>query len=123
MRYPFAPVILLATTLAVGMPQSTFVGKWETRISRLTKKSAITVNIVEHDQRIGGTVVLVNPDASEIELRMLNIKVTDRAIEFETHDENDTFYWSLTLQENSKRGLLHGSSREMLIDERVRKQH
>ena len=52
-----------------------------------------------------------------------NVKVTENVIEFETHDKNVTFYWSLTVQKSRNRGLLHGSCREMLIDERVRKQH
>jgi hypothetical protein len=68
MRFPVIAAILLATTFAIGMPQSRFAGKWQTRVSRVTHKSAITVNIVEPEQRLGGTVVLVNPDASEIQL-------------------------------------------------------
>jgi hypothetical protein len=67
-------------------------------------------------------VVLVNPNSSEIELPILNLKVTENVIEFETHDKNGTFYWRLTVQ-NPNRGLLHGSCGEMLIDERVRRQH
>ena len=123
MRFPIIAAILLDATFAIGMPQSPFVGKWQTRFSRVTHKSAITVNIVEQEQRLSGTVVLVNPDASEIQLPIANVKVTENVIEFATHDKNDTFYWSLTLQKNRNRGLLHGSCREMLIDERVRKQH
>src|SRR6266702_2026629 len=123
MRFPIIAAIALATIFAIGMPQSPFVGKWQTLVSRVTHKSAITVNIVEQEQRLGGTVVLVNPDASEIQLPIANVKViTENVIEFETHDKNDTFYWSLTVQKNRNRGLLHGSCREMLIDERVRKQ-
>ena len=123
MRFPIIAAILLAATFAVGMPQSPFVGKWQTRVSRVTHKSAITVNIAEQEERLGGTVALVSPDMSEIQLPIANVKVTENVIEFETHDKNDTFYWSLTVQENRKRGLLHGRCREMLIDERVRKQH
>src|SRR5258708_6400279 len=123
MRFPIIGAILLAATFAIGMPQSPFVGKWQTRVSRATHKSAITVNIVEQEQGFGGGVVLVNPDGSEIQLPVANVKVTENVIEFETHDKNDTFYWSLTVQKNRNQGLLHGSCREMLIDERVRKQH
>ena len=123
MRFPIIAAILLAATFAIGLPQPLFVGKWQTRVSRVTHKSNITVNIVEQEQRLGGTVVLVNPDASEIQLPIANVKVTESVIEFETQDKNDTFYWSLTLKKNRNRGLLHGSCREMLIDERVRKQH
>ena len=46
-----------------------------------------------------------------------NVKVTENVIEFETHDKNVTFYWSLTVQKSRTRGLLHGSCREMLIDD------
>jgi hypothetical protein len=74
------------------------------------------------EQRLGGTVVLVNPDASEIQLPIANVEVTENVIEFESHYKNDTFYWSLTVQKNGNQGLLHGSCREMLIDERVQKQ-
>jgi hypothetical protein len=48
MRVFIAPVILLATTLAFGMPQPTFVGKWRTHSSRVTNKPAITVIISDH---------------------------------------------------------------------------
>jgi hypothetical protein len=67
MRFPIIAVMLFAATFAIGMPQSPFVGKWQTRVSRVTRKSAITVNLVEQERRLGGTVVLVNPDASEIQ--------------------------------------------------------
>jgi hypothetical protein len=116
-----APVILL-TTLALGMPQSAFVGKWQTHTSRVTNKPAITVIIVELNQRLGGAVVLVNPDASEIKLPIVNLNIKENVMEFETRDKNDIFYWSLALRRNPDRGLLHGRSGEMLVDEPVRKQ-
>ena len=123
MRFRIIAAILLVATSAIGMPQSPFVGRWQTRVSRVTHKAAITVNIVEQEQRLGGTVVLDNPDASEIQLPLANVKTTENVIEFETHDKNDAFYWSLTVRTNRNRGLLHGSCREMLIDEPVLKQH
>lgn len=123
MRFSIVSAILLAATFAIGMQQSSFVGKWQTRVSRVSQRSAITVNIVGQERKLGGMVVLVNPDASEIKLPILNVKVTENVIEFETHDKNDTFYWSLTVEKNRTRGLLHGSCREMLVDEPVRKQH
>jgi hypothetical protein len=116
-----APVILL-TTLALGMPQSAFVGKWQTHTSRVTNKPAITVIIVELNQRLGGAVVLVNPDASEIKLAIVNLNIKENVMELETRDKNDIFYWSLALRRNPDRGLLHGRSGEMLVDEPVRKQ-
>lgn len=122
MRLFSAPVILLTATLALGMPQSAFVGKWQTHTSRVTNKPAITVIIVELNQRLGGAVVLVNPDASEIKLPIANLNIKENVMEFETRDKNDIFYWSLTLRRNPDRGLLHGSSGEMLVDEPLRKQ-
>ena len=57
-------------------------------------------------------------------LPIANVKTTENVIEFETHDKNETFYWSLTVRTSRNRGLLHGSCREMLIDQKpVFKQH
>src|SRR5258708_19216227 len=117
MRFPIIGAILLAATFAIGMPQSPFVGKWQTRVSRATHKSAITVNIVEQEQGLGAGVVLVNPDGSEIQLPVANVKVTENVIEFETHDKNDTFYCSLTVHKNPNQALLHPLSRELLINQ------
>jgi hypothetical protein len=61
-------IILLATTVASEMPPSPFAGKWHTRTSQVAHRPGITVNIMEREQSLSGTVVLVNPDASEIEL-------------------------------------------------------
>lgn len=114
--------LLLFATLASGASQSQFAGKWQTRASRVTNQPAIAVIIVELNQRLGGAVVLVNPDASEDKLPILNVKITENVMEFEAPYKNSIFYWSLTLQKNRNRGLLHGSCGEMLVDERVRKQ-
>jgi hypothetical protein len=119
-----ATALLLVATLAVGASQSQFAGMWQTRISRVTQKSAITLNIVQEEHKFGGTVVLGNPDGSEIALPILNAKASGNVIEFETVLKADTFYWSLTVKKTgSRRGLLHGSCREMLIDESVVKHH
>jgi starvation-inducible outer membrane lipoprotein len=91
MLFAFIAGTFLAATFAIGLPQSPLVGKWQTRVSRVTHKSNITVNIVEQEQRLGGAVVLVNPDASEIQLPTGNVNITENVIEFETHDKNDTF--------------------------------
>jgi len=114
----------LCATLATGAAQSQFAGKWQTRVSRVTKKATTTVNIVAQEQKLGGTVVLVNPDGSEIEVPILNAKALGDVIEFETLVNADRFYWSLTLKRTgSSRGLLHGSFHEMLVDEAVVKRH
>ena len=122
MRTAAITALLLVAAQAIGASQSQFVGKWQTRISRVTKKSSITVIILKKEQTFGGAVVLGNPDGSEIELPILNAKTSGNVIEFETVDKNDTFYWSLTVKKaGSSRGQLHGSCREMLIDESVTK--
>jgi hypothetical protein len=57
MRFSKSAVILLATAFAAAAPQSHFLGKWQTRISSVTHKSTITVNIVEQEtngRRHGG---------------------------------------------------------------------
>ena len=124
MRMSLGTVLLLFATLATGASQSQFAGKWPTRMSRVIKKSAITVNVIEQEQKLGGTVVLVNLDGSEIEVPILNAKASGNVIEFETPASGDTFYWSLALKKTgSSRGLLHGSFHEMLIDEAVVKRH
>jgi len=49
-----------------------------------------------------------------------NSQKNGNALEFETKDRDATFYWRLTLV-GKRKGLLHGTMREMLIDERVKK--
>jgi hypothetical protein len=119
MRLSIASVLLLTSTLALG--QSPFVGLWQTSRSRVTEKSVITVVVVEEGRRLGGAVVLVNPDASDVKLPIFNVKITENLMEFETHASGLCF-WSLTLQKNRNRGLLHGGCPEkMMFDEPVRK--
>jgi hypothetical protein len=94
---------------------------WQTKTSPVTNKPAITVIIVELGKGLGGAVVLVNPDATEIKLPILNLKITENVMEFETH-ENGLCFWSLKLRRDRTQGLLHaGCPAEMLIDEPVRK--
>ena len=119
MRLVFALVFLLAALPAFG--QSQFTGMWQTNTSRVTDKPAITVVIVELEKRLGGAVVLVNPDASETKLPILNLKITEDVMEFDTHGSSLCF-WSLTLQKNRNLGLLHGGCpTEVVINEPVRK--
>lgn len=120
MRISCAPILLLATT-AFAFGQSPFVGMWQTSTNRGSNKPAITVVVVEIEKRLGGAVVLVNPDASEIKLPILNLKVTDQAMEFDTRGSGPCF-WRLTLHRNNNRGVLHGGCPgEMVVDEPVRK--
>jgi hypothetical protein len=110
-------LLVLLTTTAFG--QSQFAGKWQTRrATKVTGQHSITVNIAEEDGNFTGTVVLVNPDRSEIQSPIINPKLSGKTIEFETKIENDTFFWRLTSKAKNKASL-HGSMREMLIDEQM----
>ena len=120
MRISCAPISLLATT-AFAFGQSPFVGMWQTSTNRGSNKPAITVVVVEIEKRLGGAVVLVNADASEVKLPILNLKVADQAMEFDTRGSGPCF-WRLTLRRNNNRGVLHGGCPgEMVVDEPVRK--
>jgi hypothetical protein len=125
MRVPTCRVVLLvfvALTAASGDSRSQFAGGWHTKISSATGKHSITVNIVVNENTFSGSVVLVNPDGSEIESEIFNAKLSGQILEFETKIRNDVFDWRLTLQKNNKKALLHGSIGEMVIDEQVVKQ-
>jgi hypothetical protein len=113
-------VLLLVTFLSkAGLGQSQFAGTWQTaKANKLTGKHAITVIISVTQSKITGSVVLVNPDASEIEEPILTAVPGEKSLEFETKLGSDTFSWSLTPKSKTK-AFLHGSVREMLIDERM----
>jgi len=117
-RQGFLVALILLPTLGFG--QSQFAGKWQTKTSTVTGKHSITVNIAVTDGKVGGTVVLVDPDGSEIEMRAVNPRLNEDALQFETALRDDTFYWRLRLRSKTK-AFLHGSMHEMLIDERVTK--
>jgi hypothetical protein len=114
---------LLATLTFSAASQAQFAGKWQSKISPVTGKHSITVNIVVNEGKFSGTVILVSPDASEIESEVSNAKLRGENLEFETKFGNGVFDWRLTLQKGNGEGLLHGSIGEMVIDERVVRQH
>ncbi len=107
------------SSLAIGQAQ--FAGKWQTKKSSTTWKHSITVNVAVNEDKVRGTVVLVNPDASEIESEILNVELHNDTLGFETKDRDATFHWRLTLEKSVRKGQLHGSIGEMLIDEKVLK--
>jgi hypothetical protein len=122
-------VVLICLPLVV-LAQSQFSGKWQTKTSRVTGKPTITVNITESENKLTGTVVLVNPDRSEMEIPILSPELKGETLEFETKLQGAPFDWRLTLK-GSREALLHGSDRrpskggqggEMVIDEHVVKQ-
>jgi hypothetical protein len=112
----------------VALAQSQFVGEWQTKTSRLTGKPTITVNMIESENKLSGTVVLVNPDRSEMEMPILSPALKGKTLEFETSLQGTPFDWRLTLKKGDASGFLHGSDRrpgkggqggEMVIEERV----
>jgi len=114
-------ILLSLSSLAIAQAQ--FAGKWQTRISPATGKHSITLNIAVNEDKVGGTVILVNPDRSEIESDIFNAELRGETLEFETKVNKATFDWRLTLKKGNSKGSLHGSFGEMVIDEDVVKQH
>jgi hypothetical protein len=94
-----------------------FCGKWQTRISPVTGKSTITVNLTEG----GGAVVLVNPDGSELKLPIFDSEVRNNSLEFLTNDTKCVCHWNLKLNKSKNKGLLKAGCGEMLIKEKVSK--
>ena len=114
----------------VALAQSQFAGKWQTKTSHVTGKPTITENIVESNNKLSGTVVLVNPDRSEMEMPIVSSELKGEMLEFETSLRGTPFDWRLTLKKGSREALLHGSDRrpskggqggEMVIDEQLLK--
>ena len=112
----------------VALAQSQFAGKWQTKTSPVTGKRTITVNIIEIENRLSGTVILVNPDRSQMEMPMLSPELNGKNLEFGTNLQGTPFDWRLTLKKSNVSGWLHGSDRrsgkggqggEMVIAERV----
>jgi hypothetical protein len=125
----FLAVVICLSVVALA--QSQFAGKWQTKTSRVTGKPTITVNISESENKLSGTVVLVNPDRSEMEMPILSSELKGKTLEFETNLQGTPFDWRLTLKKGNASGLLHGSDRrpgkggqggEMVIEEDVVKQ-
>jgi hypothetical protein len=112
-------VVVLAGFSSLAIGQAQFAGKWQTKKSSTTGKHSITVNIVMNEGKASGAVVLVNPDASKIEQAIFDVELHNDTLEFETKDRDTTFHWRLTLEKGDRRGRLHGSIGEMLIDEKV----
>jgi hypothetical protein len=122
-------LLVLICLPLVALAQSQFAGKWQTKTSRVIGKPTITVNIVESQNKLSGTVVLINPDRSEMEMPILNPQLKgEDAFEFETSLQGTPFDWRFTLKKGNVSGLLHGTDRrtgkrgqggEMVIEEHV----
>jgi hypothetical protein len=109
-------ILALILMPSAVLAQSPFAGKWQTR------KNAITVEIAFTEGKVTGAVVFLGPQRYRCEMAASNFHESGNTLEFETNDKLDTWCWRLTLASKTK-GLLHGSVREMLIDERVRKRY
>ena len=112
----------------VGLAQSQFIGKWQTRTSSISGKPTITVNVIEIEKKLSGTVVLVNPDRGQLEMPILNPQLKGETLEFETNLQGTPFDWRLTLKKGGREACLHGGDRrpskgghggEMVIEEDV----
>jgi hypothetical protein len=112
---------VLALVAARASAQSRLDGSWRTRASKLTGESSITVNVSATQDKCVGTVVLVNPDRSKIVLPLIGTSMKENRLEFQTDDKGNIIHWRLTVCKNGRRGFLHGSIGEMLIDEKVTK--
>jgi len=112
LRYGLLVALILLPTAVFA--QSQFAGEWQAR------KGSITLNIAVTEGKAGGTVVIQGPGKGQLEMAISNSQKNGNALEFETKDRDATFYWRLTLV-GKRKGLLHGTMREMLIDERVKK--
>ena len=109
-------VVLLCTA---SFAQAQFAGRWHTPgVNKATGQHSIAVKISEDREGFSGMVVFANPDSSETTSPILNAKMADGKLEFESLLGNDTFYWTLSLKAQN-RAFLHGSMREMVIDERM----
>ena len=84
-RVTIATLIILTSTgvLASRDPAAQFVGTWQSRLSSVTRKHTITLRIAVADGKLAGTVILVNPDTSEVEMQILNPRATRNRLEFQ----------------------------------------
>ncbi len=106
---PFLMGMLCCSVIASG--NSKFVGEWQTRISPVTGKPSITVNVLANGNTFNGTVVFVNPDGTEIEMTLLSPELKGRTLTFQTNDGGMIYVWRMTLKLNGREGVLHGSDR------------
>jgi hypothetical protein len=109
---------------ARGDSRSEFVGTWQTKIRPATEKPSATLDISVIEGIAGGTIVLVNPDGTEITSPILDPALNGQTLAFKTIFENGTtFSWHLSLRKDGGEGILQGSAGEVVIKEPVFKQH
>lgn len=117
--------------LTVAGQEPLFLGKWETGVNPMSGKSAITVSI--EDKELNGSVVVMNPDGTEMQLKFINPKLLNpKTLRFRTEDHGTVMEWHLFLKKNIMEALLRGSDRrpgkfgssngELLIEENLTKQ-
>jgi hypothetical protein len=115
----FLAALILFPTLSLAQTQ--FSGKWQAR-TNAAGESTITLNIVVDDSAISGQILFLDSHG-EYRMPIINAHAHADILEFETKgDDADIWSWRLALK-GTRKGLLHGSIGEMLIDERVKKRH
>lgn len=108
----------------LALAQTEFMGKWQTTINPARGKHLFTVNMDSAEGTIKGTMILVDPvNGNEIKSEITDVELSGKVLKFKTRVHNDTFDWRLTVDKDNRKGLLHGSMHEMVIDEQVFKQH
>ena len=111
----------LGLTVDTASSQSErFVGTWEIRKSPTTGRINLTVNIVQADDTVSGTVMFINPDGTTTELPISHPEFKGTALDFQTQDRDVIMHWSLTIG-NARGGILRGNEHELLIEEEVKK--
>jgi hypothetical protein len=97
------PPMLVVVSVVIGsattlLAQSQFDGRWETKQSRSTGKHSITVNIKSENGTITGSMVLINPDGSEMEWPIENASMDGKTILFRTEDNKANLDWQIETQ-------------------------
>lgn len=124
-------ILLLISLSVAGYAQSQFSGRWQTKISPVTGKPAITISIVETGNKLSGTIVLTNPNGTQSDLPIMRPVANSSVLQFYTEDTRGMFQWRLTIEKSGRTALLHGSDPrpaneggggEMAIEEKLRKE-
>ncbi len=95
------------------------------KIARISGKAPITINIAATGNDLSGTIILVRPNGSEDELRIVDPEVLGNVLKFHT-EAPSSFDWHMTLNKNRRAVSLHGNNRpgeggEMGIEEKLKK--
>ena len=100
-------LILICANLAV---HAQFAGSWRTPVVPATGKPIYTINIIGGGKRISGTLIQVLPNGTRLEHPIIGPEVNEMTLRFNTAtDQGTTFHWLLTVKDNRRKGILHGT--------------